>query len=58
LWIDDHEAGVVTSVAHSPALAWIGLGYLKASEGVEARVVQSRCEDRMVSATVSALPMK
>jgi len=31
LWIDNHEAGVVTSVVHSPALGWIGLGYLKAS---------------------------
>jgi tRNA-modifying protein YgfZ len=58
LWIDDHEAGVVTSVVHSPALGWIGLGYLKASGGVEAQVVQSRSADRTVLATVSGLPMK
>ncbi len=56
LWVDDHEAGVVTSVVHSPALGWIGLGYLKSTGGVEAQVVQSRSDDRTVSATVSALP--
>jgi folate-binding protein YgfZ len=58
LWIDDHEAGVVTSVAHSPVLGWIGLGYLKASGGVETQMVQSRSAEQTVSATVSALPMK
>jgi len=56
LWVDDHEAGVVTSVVHSPALGWIGLGYLKSSGGVEAQVVQSRSDDQIVSATVSTLP--
>ena len=56
LWIDDHEAGVVTSVVHSPALGWIGLGYLKSSEGLEAQVIQSRSADRIASATVSTLP--
>jgi len=56
LWIDDHEAGVVTSVVHSLVLGWIGLGYLKSSGGVEAQVVQSRSDDRVVSAIVSALP--
>jgi tRNA-modifying protein YgfZ len=56
LWIDDHEAGVVTSVAHSPALGWIGLGYLKAAGSSEGQLVQSRSDDRPVSATVSALP--
>jgi folate-binding protein YgfZ len=58
LWIDDHEAGVVTSVAHSPALGWIGLGYLKSSGGVEAQVVQSRSDDQTVPAAVAALPIK
>jgi folate-binding protein YgfZ len=58
LWRDDHEAGTVTSVAHSPALGWIGLGYLKASGGVEAQVVQSRSNELTVPATVLALPMK
>jgi aminomethyltransferase len=56
LWSDDHEAGVVTSVVHSPALGWIGLGYLKAAGGNERQVVQSRSDDRIVSATVSVLP--
>jgi folate-binding protein YgfZ len=58
LWIADHEAGVVTSVVHSPALGWIGLGYLKTSGGLEAQVVQSRSDDGAVSATIAALPMK
>ncbi len=58
LWIDDHEAGVVTSVVHSPALGWIGLGYLKSGGGAEAQVVQSRSADRVVPATVSALPFE
>jgi tRNA-modifying protein YgfZ len=58
LWIDDHEAGVVTSVVYSPALGWIGLGYLKSSGGIEAQIVQSRCDDRTVPATIAALPMK
>ncbi len=58
LWIDDHEVGLVTSVAHSPALGWIGLGYLRSSGGVDARVVQSRSAERVVSTTVAALPFK
>ena len=58
LWIDDHEAGVVTSVVHSPALGWIGLGYLKLSGGVETQVVQSRSTERLVPTAVSALPFR
>jgi glycine cleavage system aminomethyltransferase T len=58
LWIEEHEAGVVTSVAQSPALGWIGLGYLRSIGGAEAPVVQSRSADRTVLATVSALPFK
>ena len=56
LLIDDHEAGVVTSVVHSPALGSIGLGYLKATGGSEGQVVQSRSDERTVPARVSALP--
>ena len=56
LWIDDHEVGSATSVVRSPALGWIGLGYLKASGGVEAKVIQSRSAERTVPALVSALP--
>jgi folate-binding protein YgfZ len=58
LWLDGHEVGVATSVAHSPSLGWIGLGYLRSSGGVEAPVVQSRSAERVVSAQVSALPFK
>ena len=58
LWIDDHDVGAATSVVHSPALGWIGLGYLKPIGGAEAQVVQSRLDDRVVSATVSALPFQ
>ncbi|HTP08766.1 MAG TPA: glycine cleavage T C-terminal barrel domain-containing protein [Anaerolineae bacterium] len=58
LWIDDREAGVVTSVVHSPTLGWIGLGYLRTSGGVEAPVVQSRSEDRLIPTTVTALSFK
>jgi tRNA-modifying protein YgfZ len=58
LWIADHEAGVVTSVVRSPALGWIGLGYLKSSGGVEAQVVQSRSGEQMAPATIAVLPFK
>ncbi len=58
LWIDDHEAGIVTSVVHSPALGWIGLGYLKSDGGAEGQVVQSHSGERTVSAKVSVLPFK
>ena len=58
LWVDDHEVGIVTSVAHSPALGWIGLGYLRSTGGTEAQVVQSRSDDRTLTATVSALPLR
>ena len=53
---DEHEVGVVTSVTHSPALGWIGLGYLKSAEATAGQLVQSRCGERRVAATVSALP--
>ncbi|HSD83766.1 MAG TPA: glycine cleavage T C-terminal barrel domain-containing protein [Anaerolineae bacterium] len=58
LWLAEQEVGVVTSVVHSPALGWIGLGYLKSSGGAEAQVVQSRSGERMVQTMVSALPFK
>ncbi len=50
------EAGVVTSVAHSPALGWIGLGYLKSAGATAGQRVQSRSGERIVKAIVSALP--
>jgi glycine cleavage system aminomethyltransferase T len=53
---DDHEVGVVTSVVRSPALGWIGLGYLKPSVAAPGQVVQSRHADRVVTTTVAALP--
>jgi folate-binding protein YgfZ len=58
LQLAEQEIGVVTSVVHSPALGWIGLGYLKAAEGSEGQVVQSRSGERTVPAMVSALPFK
>jgi len=58
LWVDDHEVGVVTSVAHSPRLGWIGLGYLKSTGGADAQVVQFRSADRTLPAAVSALPLR
>ena len=56
LRVDNGEAGVVTSVAHSPAVGWIGLGYLKAAWATIGRVVLSRHGERTINATVSALP--
>ncbi|CAG0935034.1 aminomethyltransferase [Thermoflexales bacterium] len=58
LWLAEQEVGVVTSVVHSPALGWIGLGYLKAAGGSAGQVVQSRSGERMVQTAVAALPFK
>jgi folate-binding protein YgfZ len=52
----EHDAGLVTSVAHSPALGWIGLGYLKSAEATAGQLVQARSGERSVKATVSTLP--
>lgn len=56
LYQDDHEVGTVTSVVRSPALGWIGLGYLKPSAAVPGLVVQSRHAAGTVETKVSALP--
>lgn len=53
---NEHEVGVVTSAAHSPALGWIGLGYLKSAEAAAGQLVQSRRGEHVVQATVAALP--
>jgi tRNA-modifying protein YgfZ len=53
---DEHEVGVVTSVAHSPSLGWIGLGYLKPAAAAAGQLVQAHSGERTVLATVSALP--
>lgn len=50
-----HEAGVVTSVVHSPRLGWIGLGYLK-TQGTAGAMVESRSGDRAVGARLVDLP--
>jgi tRNA-modifying protein YgfZ len=52
----EHETGVVTSVAHSPALGWIGLGYVKSAEAAPGQRVQARCGEQIVNAIVSAVP--
>jgi folate-binding protein YgfZ len=54
----ERDAGLVTSVAHSPALGWIGLGYLKSAEAAPGQLVQVRSGERSVKATVSALPFQ
>ena len=56
LWANDAEIGVVTSVVQSPALGWIGLGYLKPAQGTAGQVVESRGSERRVEARVCALP--
>ena len=50
-----HEAGVVTSVAHSPRLGWIGLGYLK-TQGTAGAMVESRSGERTIGTRVVDLP--
>jgi tRNA-modifying protein YgfZ len=54
---DEREVGVVTSVAHSPALGWIGLGYLKSAEATIGQPAQARSRESTVAATVAALPL-
>lgn len=56
LWAGDAEIGVVTSVAHSPALGWIGLGYVKPAQGTAGQLVESRGGERRVEAQTCALP--
>ena len=56
LYLEEHEVGVVTSVVCSPALGWIGLGYLKPNAAAPGQVVQSRHADQAVAASVSAIP--
>jgi glycine cleavage system aminomethyltransferase T len=58
LFINDHEAGKVTSVVHSPRFGWIGLGYLKAVQGADTQMVESRHGERAVSVQVVELPFK
>jgi tRNA-modifying protein YgfZ len=53
---DEHDIGLVTSVAHSPALGWIGLGYVKSAGASAGQLVQARSAERNVKATVSVAP--
>jgi folate-binding protein YgfZ len=55
---DEREVGVVTSVAHSPALGWIGLGYVKSVDAVPGQLVLARSGERVVPAAVSAVPFQ
>ncbi len=55
---DEREVGVVTSVAHSPALGWIGLGYVKSADAVVDQPVQARNAERSVTGSVSGLPFR
>lgn len=54
---DEHEAGVVTSVAHSPRLGWIGLGYLK-TQGTAGAMVESRSGNQTIATQIIDLPFK
>ena len=54
----EHEAGVVTSIAHSPVRGWIGLGYVKSAEATAGQRVQARSGEQTSYATVSALPFQ
>ncbi len=57
LFNGDHETGLVTSVAQSPELGWIGLGYVKAEIAI-GQALSARSGDRMVKATTVALPFR
>jgi aminomethyltransferase len=56
LWAGDAEIGVVTSVVPSPALGWIGLGYVKPAQGTAGQLVESRSGERRVEAQTCTLP--
>ena len=57
VFVENHEAGTVTSVVHSPRLGWIGLGYLR-TQGTDGAMVESRSGERVVGALVVDLPFK
>ena len=52
----EHDAGLVTSVAHSPALGWIGLGYVKSADAVPGQLIQTHSGEQIVNVIVSAVP--
>ena len=56
LFIGETEIGVVTSVAQSPRLGWIGLGYVKVSQGSDGQVVESRSGERAGVTRIANLP--
>ncbi len=58
LFSDEHEAGAVTSVAHSPVLGWIGLGYVKTMFAAPGQWLQARHTGQAVHTQVSGLPLK
>lgn len=55
LFAGETAIGLVTSVAQSPRLGWIGLGYVKSEYG-DGHVVESRSGDRAVAARIVNLP--
>jgi aminomethyltransferase len=56
--VEGNEVGDVTSVAHSPAHGWLGLGYMKPTFAAEDRSVRVQTGDHSIEAQVSLLPFK
>jgi folate-binding protein YgfZ len=54
--VEGVEVGNMTSVVHSPAQGWLGLGYLKPAFAIEDRSVQ--IGDHAIEAQVNLLPFK
>ena len=57
LTANGHEAGVATSVVHSPRLGWIGLGYLK-TQGTAGAMVESRSGEQAIGTQLVDVPFK
>ncbi|HET7376587.1 MAG TPA: glycine cleavage T C-terminal barrel domain-containing protein, partial [Anaerolineae bacterium] len=52
------DVGNVTSVVHSPAHGWLGLGYCKPAAAVEDQSVQLQTGTQLLDAHISLLPFK
>lgn len=52
------DVGSVTSVVHSPAQGWLGLGYCKPAAAMEGQPVQLQAGTQLLDAHISLLPFK